>query len=79
MTTKSKNGCASRIPTSAKPGQIWGTRLVEGDGVLTSADIPEMQCVFVQYPDLHLNDYGVRGDLDDCSGLRSRIPRIRSG
>ncbi|MGC2619223.1 MAG: xanthine dehydrogenase family protein molybdopterin-binding subunit, partial [Acidobacteriaceae bacterium] len=29
--------------------------------VATNADIPEMECVFVQYPDLHLNEYGARG------------------
>jgi xanthine dehydrogenase YagR molybdenum-binding subunit len=29
--------------------------------VPTNADIPEMECVFVQYPDVHLNEYGARG------------------
>ncbi|HEX4066809.1 MAG TPA: xanthine dehydrogenase family protein molybdopterin-binding subunit [Acidobacteriaceae bacterium] len=29
--------------------------------VPTNADIPELECVFVEYPDLHLNEYGARG------------------
>lgn len=29
--------------------------------VSTNADIPELECVFVEYPDLHLNEYGARG------------------
>jgi xanthine dehydrogenase YagR molybdenum-binding subunit len=29
--------------------------------VSTNADIPALDCVFVQYPDLHLNEYGARG------------------
>ena len=29
--------------------------------VSTNADIPDLDCVFVQYPDLHLNEYGARG------------------
>jgi xanthine dehydrogenase YagR molybdenum-binding subunit len=29
--------------------------------VATNADVPEMECIFVQYPDLHLNEYGARG------------------
>jgi xanthine dehydrogenase YagR molybdenum-binding subunit len=29
--------------------------------VPTNADIPELECIFVEYPDLHLNEYGARG------------------
>jgi xanthine dehydrogenase YagR molybdenum-binding subunit len=29
--------------------------------VSTNADIPEMECIFLEYPDLHLNEYGARG------------------
>ncbi|MFP5230699.1 MAG: xanthine dehydrogenase family protein molybdopterin-binding subunit [Acidobacteriota bacterium] len=29
--------------------------------VATNADIPELECIFVEYPDLHLNEYGARG------------------
>jgi xanthine dehydrogenase YagR molybdenum-binding subunit len=29
--------------------------------VATNADIPELDCIFVEYPDLHLNEYGARG------------------
>jgi xanthine dehydrogenase YagR molybdenum-binding subunit len=29
--------------------------------VSTNADIPELDCIFVEYPDLHLNEYGARG------------------
>ena len=29
--------------------------------VATNADIPELECVFVEYPDYHLNEYGARG------------------
>jgi xanthine dehydrogenase YagR molybdenum-binding subunit len=29
--------------------------------VPTNADIPELDCIFVEYPDLHLNEYGARG------------------
>jgi xanthine dehydrogenase YagR molybdenum-binding subunit len=29
--------------------------------VSTNADIPDLECVFVEYPDLHLNEYGARG------------------
>ena len=29
--------------------------------VPTNADIPELECIFVQYPDLHVNEYGARG------------------
>jgi xanthine dehydrogenase YagR molybdenum-binding subunit len=29
--------------------------------VATNADIPDLDCIFVEYPDLHLNDYGARG------------------
>ena len=29
--------------------------------VPTNADIPDLDCIFVEYPDLHLNDYGARG------------------
>lgn len=29
--------------------------------VATNADIPEIECIFVEYPDLHLNEYGARG------------------
>jgi xanthine dehydrogenase YagR molybdenum-binding subunit len=29
--------------------------------VSTNADIPEMDCIFVEYPDLNLNEYGARG------------------
>ncbi len=27
----------------------------------TNADIPELDCIFVEYPDLHVNEYGARG------------------
>lgn len=29
--------------------------------VSTNADIPEMDCIFLDHPDLHLNEYGARG------------------
>jgi xanthine dehydrogenase YagR molybdenum-binding subunit len=29
--------------------------------VATNADIPDLDCIFVEYPDLHLNEYGARG------------------
>lgn len=29
--------------------------------VSTNADIPQMDCIFVEYPDLNLNEYGARG------------------
>jgi xanthine dehydrogenase YagR molybdenum-binding subunit len=29
--------------------------------VSTNADIPEMDCIFIEYPDLNLNEYGARG------------------
>ena len=29
--------------------------------VSTNADIPELDCIFVEYPDYHLNEYGARG------------------
>jgi xanthine dehydrogenase YagR molybdenum-binding subunit len=29
--------------------------------VSTNADIPDLDCIFVEYPDLHLNEYGARG------------------
>ena len=29
--------------------------------VATNADIPELDCIFVEYPDLHVNEYGARG------------------
>ena len=29
--------------------------------VSTNADIPDLDCIFVEYPDLHLNEYGSRG------------------
>lgn len=29
--------------------------------VSTHADIPDLDCIFVEYPDLHLNEYGARG------------------
>jgi xanthine dehydrogenase YagR molybdenum-binding subunit len=29
--------------------------------VATNADIPDLDCIFVQVPDLHLNEYGARG------------------
>lgn len=29
--------------------------------VATNADIPQLECVFVEYPDYHLNEYGARG------------------
>jgi xanthine dehydrogenase YagR molybdenum-binding subunit len=29
--------------------------------VATNDDIPDMDCIFVEYPDLHLNEYGARG------------------
>jgi xanthine dehydrogenase YagR molybdenum-binding subunit len=29
--------------------------------VSTNADIPQLDCIFVEYPDLHLNEYGARG------------------
>ena len=29
--------------------------------VPTNADIPSLDCIFVEYPDLHLNEYGARG------------------
>jgi xanthine dehydrogenase YagR molybdenum-binding subunit len=29
--------------------------------VATNADVPELECIFVEYPDLHVNDYGARG------------------
>jgi xanthine dehydrogenase YagR molybdenum-binding subunit len=29
--------------------------------VSTNADIPELDCIFVEYPDLNLNEYGARG------------------
>ncbi|MGB6132578.1 MAG: xanthine dehydrogenase family protein molybdopterin-binding subunit [Acidobacteriaceae bacterium] len=29
--------------------------------VATNADVPELECVFVEYPDYHLNEYGARG------------------
>jgi xanthine dehydrogenase YagR molybdenum-binding subunit len=29
--------------------------------VATNADIPDLECIFVEYPDLHLNEYGARG------------------
>jgi len=29
--------------------------------VSTNADIPELECIFVEYPDYHLNEYGARG------------------
>jgi xanthine dehydrogenase YagR molybdenum-binding subunit len=29
--------------------------------VATNADIPELECIFVEYPDLRLNEYGARG------------------
>lgn len=29
--------------------------------VSTHADIPEMDCIFIEYPDLNLNEYGARG------------------
>jgi xanthine dehydrogenase YagR molybdenum-binding subunit len=27
----------------------------------TNADIPELDCIFIEYPDLNLNEYGARG------------------
>jgi xanthine dehydrogenase YagR molybdenum-binding subunit len=29
--------------------------------VSTNPDIPEQDCIFVEYPDLNLNEYGARG------------------
>jgi xanthine dehydrogenase YagR molybdenum-binding subunit len=29
--------------------------------VSTNADIPDLDCILVEYPDLHLNEYGARG------------------
>ncbi len=29
--------------------------------VSTNADVPELDCIFLEYPDLHLNEYGARG------------------
>ncbi|MBX6359082.1 MAG: xanthine dehydrogenase family protein molybdopterin-binding subunit [Acidobacterium ailaaui] len=29
--------------------------------VATNADVPQMECIFVEYPDLNLNEYGARG------------------
>ena len=29
--------------------------------VATNADVPEMECVFIEHPDYHLNEYGARG------------------
>jgi len=29
--------------------------------VSTNADVPDLDCIFVEYPDLHLNEYGARG------------------
>ena len=29
--------------------------------VATNADVPDLDCIFVEYPDLHLNEYGARG------------------
>lgn len=29
--------------------------------VSTNADIPETECIFLDYPDMHLNEYGARG------------------
>ena len=29
--------------------------------VATNADVPKLECVFVEYPDYHLNEYGARG------------------
>ncbi|MGC2636043.1 MAG: xanthine dehydrogenase family protein molybdopterin-binding subunit [Acidobacteriaceae bacterium] len=29
--------------------------------VATNADVPALECVFVEYPDLHVNEYGARG------------------
>lgn len=29
--------------------------------VATNADVPKLECIFVEYPDLHLNEYGARG------------------
>ena len=29
--------------------------------VATNADIPDLDCIFVEYPDLHVNEYGARG------------------
>lgn len=29
--------------------------------VATNADVPELECVFVEHPDYHLNEYGARG------------------
>lgn len=29
--------------------------------VATNADVPELECIFVEYPDLHVNEYGARG------------------
>ena len=29
--------------------------------VATNADIPELDCIFVQFPDLHVNEFGARG------------------
>ncbi len=29
--------------------------------VATNADVPELECIFVEYPDYHLNEYGARG------------------
>jgi len=29
--------------------------------VATNADIPDLDCIFVEYPDLHLNEFGARG------------------
>lgn len=29
--------------------------------VPVNADIPDMDCIFLDYPDMHLNEYGARG------------------
>lgn len=29
--------------------------------VATNADVPDLDCIFVEYPDLHVNEYGARG------------------
>lgn len=29
--------------------------------VATNADVPKLECVFLEYPDYHLNEYGARG------------------
>lgn len=29
--------------------------------VATNADVPKLECIFVEYPDLHVNEYGARG------------------